>query len=170
MDKLGLSENTIVVLWGDHGFHLGEHNFWGKHNTKNLSVRIPLIIRAPGVEEDKINSIVESVDIYPTLCDMAGLPIPSHCEGLSMEPISVQPNQSHKPAIYTTFGSALAIKTEDFLYTEWGNPVNSRMLFDHRTDPDENVNVAEFPENVETVLRLSKLLQEHGAEMKMEEY
>ena len=77
LEETGLAENTIVVLWGDHGWHLGEHDFWGKHNTMHLALRVPLIIKLPnqkiGVSTD---AIVESTDVFPTLCELANIDIP----------------------------------------------------------------------------------------------
>jgi len=155
--ELGLYENTIVVVWGDHGFHLGEHNFWGKHNTMDRSVRAPLIIRHPGNKKQHLEHIVEFVDIYPSLCDLASLPVPKHCEGKIMKPIMNDPSEIHKEAVFPSMGSAYAVKTKNFLYTEWG--MNSqRMFFDHSRDPQENVNVAELAEYQEEVERHHKLL------------
>ena len=72
----GLSENTIVVILGDHGWHLGEHGFWGKHNLMNHATRAPLIVRVPHCRGGKAKGIVEFVDIYPTLCELCGVPMP----------------------------------------------------------------------------------------------
>ena len=76
LDRLGLSENTIVVILGDHGWHLGEHGFWGKHNLMNHATRAPLIVRVPHCRGGKAKGIVEFVDIYPTLCELCGVPMP----------------------------------------------------------------------------------------------
>lgn len=161
LKELGLYENTIVIVWGDHGFHLGEHNFWGKHNTMDRSVRAPLIIRQPGNGVQRLEQIVEFVDIYPTLCDLASLPIPEHCEGKSIKPIMDDPSAMHKEAVFTSFGSAYSVKTQNFLYSEWvaGRPP-ARMLYDHRNDPQENVNVSELEEYSEEVERHHKLFEE----------
>ncbi|MEQ9070246.1 MAG: sulfatase-like hydrolase/transferase, partial [Gimesia chilikensis] len=83
LKRLELDENTIVILWGDHGWKLGEHNGWCKHTNFENDTRVPLIIRAPGMQAQGKTSeaLVEFVDIYPTLCDLAGLPLPAHLEG-----------------------------------------------------------------------------------------
>jgi iduronate 2-sulfatase len=86
LDKLGIRKNTIVVLWGDHGWHLGEHAVWGKHTLFEESLRAPLVISAPGMEKPgaKTDAIVETVDIYPTLCELSGVPKPDGLSGKSL--------------------------------------------------------------------------------------
>ena len=86
LDELGLSENTIIVLWGDHGWHLGDHGLWIKHTNFEQAVNSPMIIYSPdhGLENNKTNSPVELLDIYPTLCDLAGVGIPDEVEGKSL--------------------------------------------------------------------------------------
>jgi len=160
LEDLGLNENTIVIVWGDHGFQLGEHNLWGKHNTMDRSLRAPLIIRQPGKEAQRLDQIVEFVDIYPTLCDLASLPIPAHCEGKSIKPVMDDPSAIHKEAVFSTFGAVYAVKTQNFLYSQWLAGPPSRMLYDHQKDPQENVNVAELAEYSEEVERHHKLFEE----------
>ncbi|MGB6220130.1 sulfatase [Haloferula sp.] len=160
LEELGLNDNTIVIVWGDHGFHLGEHNLWGKHNTMKHSVRAPLIIRQPGKEAQRLDQIVEFVDVYPTLCDLASLPIPTHCEGKSIKPIMTDPSAAHKEAVFTSFGSVYSVKTKNFLYSEWVAGPPARMLYDHRKDPEENVNVAESAEYTEEVNRHHEIFED----------
>jgi arylsulfatase A-like enzyme len=157
LDELELRENTIVVLWGDHGWNLGEHNYWSKHNLLHTSKHAPLIISAPGFNKNiKTDGIVELVDIYPTLCDLAGIGLPQQLDGTSMVPLMQNPKQVGKKAAYTRWQNGASITTTDFTYTEWDN--QQRMLFDLKKDPDENVNVAEKPDYKETVEKLSQLL------------
>ena len=76
LEKLSLAENTIVLIWGDHGWYLGEHEFWGKHNTLHNAISIPLIIKVPGNRKgEKTNAIIQSIDLFPTLCELDNLPI-----------------------------------------------------------------------------------------------
>ena len=160
LDELGLRENTIVVLWGDHGWNLGEHSYWSKHNLLNTSKHAPLIISAPGFKQNvKSESIVELVDLYPTLCDLAGIPLPQHLEGTSMVPILQNPYQPGKKAAFTKWMNGTSVTTPEFSYTEWDN--KQRMLFDLKKDPGENINVSENPEYKEKVEELSNLL-DHG--------
>lgn len=91
LDSLGLSKNTIVVLWGDHGWHLGDHNLWCKHSNFEEATRAPLIISSPGMNSNSTKSLTEHVDIFPTLCDLAGLPIPSQLQGKSLKLVMQDP-------------------------------------------------------------------------------
>lgn len=92
LDSLGLSKNTIVVLWGDHGWHLGDHNLWCKHSNFEEATRAPLIISSPGMNSNSTKSLTEHVDIFPTLCDLAGLPIPSQLQGKSLKLVMQDPS------------------------------------------------------------------------------
>lgn len=89
LERLGLADNTIVVIWGGHGWHLGEHNFWGEHNTTHLAMRLPLIVKVPGKPAGATSSLVEVIDLYPTLCDLAGLEVPSSVQGISFTPLFI---------------------------------------------------------------------------------
>jgi len=157
LDRLSLTDNTIVVLWGDHGWNLGEHNFWSKHNLLHNSTHAPLIISAPGVEKNvKTDGIVELIDIYPTLCELTGIEPPAQLEGKSMVPLLRDPRRPGKRVAFTKWRNGLTVTTRDYTYTEYN--VTERMLFDRRSDPRENRNVAEQPEYQETVRQLSRLL------------
>lgn len=169
LDELGLSENTIVVLWGDHGWNLENHSMWCKHANFETSMRAPLILRAPGFEgQQKTRALTEFLDIYPTLVDLAGLPRPEHLQGQSLRPLLEQPDQAFKDAIYSRFHRGESIKTDRFVYSEWVDPetkkVYARMLYDHEKDPLENVNVAEDEAYSETVRDLSQRLAAMRAE------
>ena len=88
LERLGLAESTIVVILGDHGWHLGEHGFWGKHNLMNHATRAPLIVRVPHCKGGKAGGVVEFVDIYPTLCELCKVPVPEgQLQGKSFVPI-----------------------------------------------------------------------------------
>lgn len=163
LKTLELDNNTIVVLWGDHGWLLGEHNFWGKHNTLNETLRVPLIVRVPhGQSNVRCTALVELVDLYPTLCELAGLPEPtSHTlDGMSLAPLLVDVNRPWKKAVFSAWSSGKAVKTDRYLYTEWAD--GQRMLFDHQTDPYENTNIAYKPESATVVARLSERLKTMG--------
>jgi iduronate 2-sulfatase len=91
LDSLGLADNTIIVLWGDHGWHLGDHDMWCKHSTFEQATRTPLLVSAPGIQPGNTKSVSEFVDIFPTLCDLAGLPVPGHLHGKSLVPLMKNP-------------------------------------------------------------------------------
>ena len=179
-----MAENTIVVLWGDHGWKLGEHNGWCKQTNYEIDTRVPLIISGSGVKAKgkQSNALTEFVDIYPTLCEMANLTIPDHLQGSSMVPLLEDPKLEWKTAAYSQFllgrfgrtttveGEQMgyALRTDRYRYVEWyvwNNEENKagllllKELFDHQIDPQENINIAMHPENRELIEALSKQLK-----------
>lgn len=109
LEDAGLRENTIIIIWSDHGFHLGDMGIWGKASNYEIATRVPLMIWTPDMHKNsqgkKTNALVELIDMYPTLCDLAGLPIPEHLEGYSFKPLLREPNQSWKKAAFSQFPS-----------------------------------------------------------------
>ena len=177
LERLGLRENTIIVLWSDHGFHLGEHGLWAKTTNFELDTRVPLIVSAPGQELRGVHSdaLVELVDLYPTLTELAGLPLPEGLEGTSMKPLLADPYQPWKTAAFSQFPRpwrykkqppimGYSIRTEDYRYTEWQDfetgEVQARELYDHKKDPRETKNIAGETEQSENIKRLSQVLEE----------
>ena len=160
LDRLKLADNTIVVLWGDHGWNLGEHNFWGKHNTTHLALRVPLIVKIPGQKQTGDNgALVETSDIFPTLCELVGIPAPTTVQGRSFAALLNQPGKPFRDAAYSRFGGGDAIITEHFIYTSY-NGAKAEMLYDLAKDPEENNNVAARPEYRETVKTMTALLKQ----------
>lgn len=166
LEELNLTDNTIVVLWGDHGWNLGEHTLWCKHCCFETSMRAPLIIRAPMLREAKTNSrtrsLTEFIDIYPTLCDLAGLSKPPHLQGRSAVPVLLDPKVQTKTAAIGRFGRGDTIRTDRYrftLYRDRAGKPTARMLYDHRNDPDENVNISEEAENAALVKQLTARLR-----------
>lgn len=127
LDDLNLAENTIVVLWGDHGWHLGEHGMWGKHTNYEVATRVPLIVHVPGGAAAKTDALVELIDLYPTLAELCGLEAPSRCEGESFTPLLKDPEAPGKPAIFTEYPRVVqgdrvighAVRSETHRYVEW---------------------------------------------------
>lgn len=169
LERLGLKDNTIVVLWGDHGWQLGEHGLWCKHCNFENALHSPLIVSAPGFDGGVSNALVEFVDIFPALVELCGLPMPEHLQGSSFVPLMHQPDRQWKDAAFSRYFDGDSIRTDRYRYTAWtrysskpGDPYRveryARMLYDHETDPHENVNIAELPENREIVDRLDKML------------
>lgn len=172
LEDLGLADNTIVVLWGDHGWLLGEHNFWGKHNTLDMAARVPLIIKYPGQKKGERSQLVEYVDIYPTLCELSNISIPEHCQGSSFADILQHPKAPHKTAVYPGFKNTAAIKTNNFLYTQWypskwnfESPTGARMMYDHRIDKAENTNIVDDKKYSEEATEMATALEEHLKEL-----
>jgi len=166
LDRLGLRNNTIVVLWGDHGWNLGEHTLWCKHCTFENAMHAPLIIRTPKqVANNKGNqtkALAEFIDIYPTLCDLSGLEKPTHLEGESLLPILNQPNNKGKGFAIGRFRNGDTIRTDQWRYTEYtsaetnhNGQTTARMLYDHKNDPEENFNIVANPKFKDVVNALS---------------
>ncbi len=157
LDRLGLRTNTIVVLWGDHGWKLGEHDAWCKHSTVENDVNAPLILFVPGMKNPgkHTQALVEFVDIYPTLSELAGLPLPGHLEGTSFKPLLDDPKRCWKTAAFSQYprGQDLmgySMRTDRYRFTAWVNrkdhsKVDAIELYDHQNDPQENMNIAKDP-------------------------
>ena len=167
LDAHDLADNTVVVLWGDHGFSLGEHGLWSKHSTFEVALRVPLILRVPGQPPARVDELVELVDLYPSLVDLAGLPPPDHLQGTSFVPLLRHPEDAGRQAVYSRYFDAEAVKTDRYLFTTWFTETDSayaQMLYDHAEDPRETVNVAPRPEYDEVVRRHRALLQQRRAD------
>ncbi len=157
LTRLDLADNTIVVLWGDHGWNLGEHDFWGKHNTLDTAVRVPLIVKIPGqTSGQKSDALVGVYDLLPTLCTLASLPIPATVQGRSFAALLADPRQKFRDAVYTRFGKGDAVVTEHLIYTSYGE--EGEMLYDLRTDPAENQNLAGQPARQKDLSAMRTLL------------
>ena len=172
LETLGLHTNTVVVLWGDHGFHLGDHAEWAKHTNLEQAARVPLIIYSPftGVAGGRARSPAHFVDLYPTLCELAGLPLPEQplnenedpydpasgraLKGMSLVPAMQDPGVSLRTGALTVFrrdgAMGYAYRTGRFRYIEWvdtaSNAVVARELYDYEQDPLETVNLAVLPD------------------------
>jgi iduronate 2-sulfatase len=170
LEKDGLAKNTIVVLWGDHGWHLGDHGMWCKHTNYEEATRIPLIVYDPRAKDGrgKSDSLVESVDVYPTLCKLAGLPVPKGLDGVSFAQVLNDPAARTKDSIMHVYprGNRIgrAVRTARYRLVEWKVPgeVPSKAvyeLYDYETDPGENKNLATEKRNV--VQELAGILAQH---------
>ena len=148
LDRLNLAEDTIVVLWGDHGWQLGEHGMWIKHSCFETSMHAPLLVRVPGRSikaGTRVTSLVEFIDIYPTLCDLTNTEPPSHLQGDSMVPLMLDPTATWKKYAIGRYKNGDTIKSDTHRFSEYrtrSGEVSGAMLYDHRDDPDENTNVA----------------------------
>jgi arylsulfatase A-like enzyme len=143
LDRSGRADRTIVVLWGDHGFHLGEKARWRKMTLWEESTRVPLVVVAPGLTTPGSTSAeaVSLMDIYPTLTDLAGLATPSHIEGQSLEPLLRDPAAVRDEPAVTTYGYGNhAVRDERYRYIRYRD--GSEELYDHASDPNEWTNLA----------------------------
>jgi arylsulfatase A-like enzyme len=168
--RLGLDNNTVVALWSDHGWHLGEHAMWGKQTNFEVAVRSPLILKVPGMPEpgQRTRSLVETVDLYPTLAELCSLDTPDDLAGKSLVPMIRDPSHPGKSFAYSYHprGSLMGrtLRTQRHRIVHWTDKQGRTAqieLYDHRSDPDENENIAAgHPELVEKLLsKLSRLKQ-----------
>jgi arylsulfatase A-like enzyme len=170
LESLGTLDNTIIVLWGDHGWHLGDHDLWHKHTVFEQATKAPLIIAAPGIKGGKTNSQSEFVDVFPTICNLAGLPIPNQLDGKSLKPLMLNNKASVKDYSVSQYPRKLkkdevkklgyekgdligyTLRNKRYRYTIWMNDFNSKQVFapskvyatelyDYENDPLEKVNV-----------------------------
>ena len=170
LDSLGTLNNTIIVLWGDHGWHLGDHDLWEKHTNMEQATRAPLIVAAPGMKAGKSNSLSEHLDIFPTICDLAGLNVPTQLQGKSLKPIMQNNTSSVKDFSVSQYPRKLSkedtqkagfdsnkimgysLRTSKYRFTIWMNdftsdqPFDAKKIFasemyDYNADPLEKVNV-----------------------------
>ncbi|MBK1876694.1 sulfatase [Pelagicoccus mobilis] len=176
LDSLGLREDTVIVLWGDHGWHLGDHGLWCKHSNFEQATRVPLIFSAPGLPKGQVaGGPVEFVDVFPTLCDLAGVTIPAAPEGLSLVSMMEDPKGQVKDFAVSQWpngknGMGYAVRDERYRYVEWfraGNTndrynkksVVSRELYDYEKDPMETVNVVDDPEYAAVVRQMKQRMR-----------
>jgi arylsulfatase A-like enzyme len=170
LDRLGLRENTIIVFWGDHGYHLGEFGKWAKHGSLfELGTRVPLIIVAPGAKGNgaAAPAHVQSLDIYPTLCELCGLDVPAGLEGHSLKPLLDDPAAPWDHPAYSVAGNArnlgAAVRQGKYRYAEWAGGRNGAMLIDEEADPHEVRNLVDDPKYAAARAELSRLVRKHAA-------
>lgn len=175
---LGIYDNTIIVVWGDHGWKLGDHNSWGKMTNYNIDLEVPVIIRSPNHDKRGIqtHALTELVDLFPTICELAGIDIPGYMQGVSLVPLFENPEQEWKSAAFSQFHRrpkvsadgkrymGYSINTSSYHYIEWytwdpetgtkGDPMGVE-LYDRENDPHEKKNMAGDPELSEVIKGLS---------------
>ena len=178
VNRLKLWDNTIIVFISDHGYHLGEHGgFWHKLSLFEESARVPMIVYAPGMNASgqPCNSVVELIDLYPTLTDMCGFDIPAGLDGKNLALLLNDPSQTVKQAAHTVVARSDApeadharhmsylgrsVRTDQWRYTEWDNGDKGRELYNHDADPQELHNIANLPGNAKTVAHLQGLIRQ----------
>jgi len=170
LESLGTLDNTIIVLWGDHGWHLGDHDLWHKHTNFEEATRAPLIIAGPGINAGKTSSLTEFVDVFPTICDLAGVAVPKNLDGKSLKPLMLNNKTKGKEYAISQYPRKLkkaemaklgytdakmmgySLRTDQYRYTIWMNDFTSKQAFnesqvyasemyDYVKDPLEKVNV-----------------------------
>lgn len=165
----GLEENTIVVFTSDHGFHLGEHDFWMKVSLKEESVKVPLMLRVPGMTAGQSDVLVELIDLYPTLLDLTGFEIPTGLQGKSLTPILKGKEESVRDFAFsvTQGGNTYLIRTDQWAYIQYGeNGEQGMELFDMYQDPGQFTNLANLEAFQPIVLEMQKILAKKITEVR----
>jgi|GEM_PF-135056 len=173
LEKNDQRKNTIICFWGDHGWQLGEHGMWDKHSNFETSTHAPLIVSVPGQKAGRTKALVEFVDLYPGLADLAGIPIPGGLEGTSFAPLIEKPDRLWKSAAFSQHprvipgygqiarGMGYSMRTDRYRFTEWrvpGTGFREYELYDHQSDPDENINLAKQEDHADQIKQLSTQL------------
>ena len=181
LKEIGLYENTIIVIFGDHGWKLGDHNSWGKMTNYNIDLKVPLIIRSPKQKNKGVqtHAISELVDVFPTLCDLAEIDIPNYMQGISLVPLIEKPKLKWKQAAFSQFHRrpkesadgerymGYSLNTKKYHYIEWYDwnhktgtkgELKGTELYDREHDPYEKLNISENAKLSETKKELSKQL------------
>ncbi len=167
LERLGVADRTVVLFFGDHGWHLGEHTHWQKMSLMEESVKAPLIISAPGSRGAgrSCRALVEFVDFYPTLADLCGLEAPTGLEGVSLTPLLDDPSGSVKDVAFSQvqwedriFGRT--VRTDSYRYIRWDGDGGGEELYDHMADPREFTNLALDVRHEDTLARMRSRLEE----------
>jgi len=183
MKKIGIYENTIIIIWGDHGWKLGDHNSWGKMTNYNIDLKVPMIIRYPNQENRGMQTFAftELVDMFPSLCELADIETPNYMQGTSFVPLIKNPNRQWKSAAFSQFHRrprvaadgnrymGYSINTKNYHYIEWytWNPKTGMRgvlkeveLFDSKNDLNETINIAQEQKFSKIIEGLSKELND----------
>ncbi|PWJ57464.1 iduronate 2-sulfatase [Dyadobacter jejuensis] len=183
MKKIGIYENTIIIIWGDHGWKLGDHNSWGKMTNYNIDLQVPLIVRYPNQKNRGAHTfeITELVDMFPSLCELAGIEVPAYMQGTSFVPLINEPDRTWKNAAFSQFHRrpqesadgkrymGYSINTKKYHYIEWytwdhkmglRGEKKGAELYDAQNDPNETVNIIADSQLQGVVADLSKRLEQ----------
>jgi len=169
LKQAGLEDNTVVIFTSDHGWHLGEHGLWHKRSLFEESARIPFILATPGMKSAgrQSDSLIELLDVFPTLCDLCGIPTPPQAQGRSLRPFLEDPAANIHDAAFTQARRGpnaefwgRSIRTARWRCTEWDEGRNGVELYDHDKDPHEYTNLAKDPAHAETLIDLRRRLAE----------
>jgi iduronate 2-sulfatase len=175
LDRLGLRDNTIIVFIVDHGYQLGEKGKWSKAGSLfEMGTRVPLIVSAPGMTGNgqSCHRIVQSINIYSTLAELCGLPLPPDGEGTSLTPLLRDPKAEWDQPAYSVWSEdsrtlhGVAVRNEKWRYAEYGpDGVNGAMLFDEQADPLEMTNLAYDPTHAPVCAELSVLTRKYASRL-----
>lgn len=159
----GLHKNTIVVVWGDHGWHLGDHTIWGKHSSFERALNSILMVKIPGMDSPgkQTEALVGAIDVYPTLCELTGLAKPDGLDGKSFTAAVNDPSDQGKGEVISYWRDILSLRTDKYRMALFNDGKKQEvMLFDHESDPNETINIAK--QHPETVDRLTRIIEAHN--------
>ena len=179
LDKLGIRENTIIVLWGDHGWHLGDHGLWNKHTNFEQATHTLLMMSVPGTKPGlRPLTLCEFTDVFPTLCELTNIPVPKYLDGISLVPAIKNPAAELREYAFSQYPRENAkimgytIRTGRFRYTEWmkdsyrtnmpydNKYVMAREMYDYEKDPNETISIIDKPEYQKDQKEMEKLFME----------
>ena len=157
LEEAGLEDNTIVIFTSDHGYHLGEHDFWAKVSLHDESAAVPLIIRMPGKKPAVCHSLVELLDLYPNLSNLCGLEVPKHLQGKDISKMMTDPAKEVRSAAFSVNGKGFLLREQDWAYIAYGkNGQGDEELFDMKQDPKQFTNLAKDPKHAQIIARFQK--------------
>lgn len=161
LDASGQADNTIVIFTSDHGFHLGEHDFWAKVSLRDESSKVPLIIKAPGKQPAVCDSFVELLDLYPTVARLCGLEVPDRLQGRDLSPLLDDPTRTVRDSVFCVapMRQGYLLRTDRWAYLQYGEDDASDVeLFDMHADPGQYINLAKMPEFASVVKQFNARL------------
>ena len=166
LDRLGLREKTVIVFWSDHGYSLGTHGLWMKQSCFEDSARVPFIMAGPGIKSGTASPrLVELIDVYPTLADLAGLTPPAKLPGASLRPLLAKPDADWNRSAFTQVERGgfpgRSVRTPRWRYTEWDEGRQGVELYDEQNDPGEMKNLAADPQHAPTIAELQALVRKN---------
>jgi iduronate 2-sulfatase len=157
LEEASLEDNTIVIFTSDHGYHLGEHDFWAKVSLHDESAAVPLIIRMPGKKPAVCHSLVELLDLYPTLSNLCGLKIPKRLQGKDISKMMNDPANEVRKAAFSVNGKGFLLREQNWAYIAYGKDgQGDQELFDMKQDPKQFINLAKDPKHAQTITRFQK--------------
>lgn len=159
LKKEGLENNTIVIFTSDHGYHLGEHDFWAKVSLHEESAKVPLIISVPGKEPQVCSSLVELIDLYPTITKLCGLDVPERIQGEDISPLLDDPTVQVREAAFSVNGRGFLLREDKWAYIQYAENASKGIeLFDMENDPEQYTNLADSEQHKAVVERFKKKL------------
>ena len=167
LNRSGVADKTIVIFTSDHGYHLGEHDFWAKVSLHDESARVPLIVCMPGKKPAVCNSLTELIDLYPTISSLCGLEVPKRIQGKNISRMLEDPEVEVRDAAFSVNGKGFLLRQHDFAYIQYAEDASKGMeLFDMKKDPHQYKNLAGDPQHAELVKKFRNKLKQKLAEVR----